>query len=60
MLVLDSPFIEEDYRLSNITLGPIGAEQKVKLGEQLVNNITKITHSNTQQIVIRGIPDICT
>ena len=30
IMFLDRPFIEEDYRLYNITLQPIGAEQRVR------------------------------
>ena len=36
MFVLDSALIEEDYRLFHITLRPLGSEQRVNRGGQLV------------------------
>ena len=44
--MLDSPFIEEGYRVYNITLRPIGVEQRVKLrGAAITKNIKELTLS---------------
>ena len=45
---LDSPFIEEGYRLYNITLRPTGAEQRVK-------PLAKAIHYNHLPITIGSL-----